>query len=493
MKNVIVIGAGLGGLATALRLATQGYQVQILEKNTQAGGRLNQIILDGHRFDLGPSFLSMSYDLRELYATCRLPFPHELKRVDPVYQVFFRGRPEPFRIWQDFAKLDEEFASVEPGLLSKLDRYLAKAKEFYVDTDPFVIRTNFDGLKDYAQKLLRVPRKHLPYLLKNMWQHAGRYFSSDEVRVIMSLVAFFLGDTPFHTPAVFSLLNYIEMKHDGYWIVDGGMYRIVEEMVATLKTKGVLFDFQVEVTDVETRGDQVTALRDKNGRRWSADIYVCNADAASFRGLVLKRKNFSVKRLDRMHWSMAPFTLYLGVEGKIENLLYHNYFLGSNFNEYAKKIFRSTENPEQPYYYVNVVSKAFPDSAPAGTESVFVLCPVPDLRFKKSWADKEALADNIIKDMSGRSGFDFKRNMRVYKILTPEDWADYLNLYRGSGLGLCHDLWQVGGLRPKNRDEQLNNLYYVGASTIPGTGLPMVVIGSKLVTERITHEHGFLS
>jgi phytoene desaturase len=177
------------------------------------------------------------------------------------------------------------------------------------------------------------------------------------------------------------------------------------------------------------------------------------------------------------------------VKGKIDGLHHHNYFLGTNFEDYADKIFKLSVNPDKPYYYVNVSSKSNQSAAPEGCENLFILCPVPDLRFKKTWADADQLADNIIADLSARCGYDIKSNIITKKVMSPEEWGNTFNLYKGSGLGLAHGLNQIGAFRPSNKDEKFKNLYYVGASTTPGTGLPIVVISSKLVTERILHEH----
>jgi phytoene desaturase len=174
----------------------------------------------------------------------------------------------------------------------------------------------------------------------------------------------------------------------------------------------------------------------------------------------------------------------------MDNLHHHNYFLGDNFEEYADKIFTTSVSPNKPYYYVNVSSRSNSACAPEGCENLFILCPVPDLRFKSDWSDKEMLADTIIDDLSQRTGFDVAANTVSRTVLDPEDWQNKFNLYKGSGLGLAHGLNQIGGFRPANKDEEYNNLYYVGASTIPGTGLPIVVISSKLVTERIIHDDG---
>jgi phytoene desaturase len=218
-------------------------------------------------------------------------------------------------------------------------------------------------------------------------------------------------------------------------------------------------------------------------------MYVVNADAASFRGQVLNRRKHTPAKLDAMEWTLSPFTIYLGIKGRLENINHHNYFLGSNFKEYSNTIFKTGISPKKPYYYVNVSSRSNPGCAPEGCENLFILCPVPDLRFKPEWNDTEALADTIISDLSARIGFDLKKNTISRTVMNPIEWQNNFNLYRGSGLGLAHGLNQIGGMRPSNKDEEFKNLYYVGASTVPGTGLPIVVISSRLVTERIEKEH----
>ncbi len=488
-KDVLVIGAGLGGLATALRLTTHGYRVRILEKHHQAGGRLNQLKAEGFTFDVGPSFFSMSYEFEELFRSAGLALPFELRELDPCYVVYFRKHKQPFRIYKNLDRLQAEFEAFEPDFKAKMERYLARAGQIFHDTEHRIVKRNFNGSIDHLWAMAQVPWKHAPMMFRSMWTELGRHFESEEVKVIFSLVAFFLGATPFDTPAVYSLLNYTELKHDGYWNVSGGMYRIVETLVAELERRGVEFHFNTEVVAVKERSGRVLSVRDRSGRDWGADVFVCNGDAAAFRGQVLGRPGFEEKKLDALHWTLAPFTMYLGVKGRIEGLAHHSYFLGDNFTEYANQIFRTSVAPEKPYYYVNVSSKSNPECAPEGCENLFILCPVPDLRYKPDWSDADRLADTIIADLGERVGYDIAANLLTRTVYTPEHWRDLFNLYKGSGLGLAHDLGQIGGLRPANKDEKNSNLYYVGASTVPGTGLPIVVIGSKLVTERVLNDH----
>jgi phytoene desaturase len=484
MKNILIIGAGFGGLSTALRLS-KDHKITVIEKADLPGGRLNLFEKDGFRFDLGPSFMSMSYELDELFRSSGVANPIKLTELEPVYQVFFEGKKRPLKIFKDLALLQKEFEGIEENIAEKAERYINHGGEFFNDTMDKVVRRNFTGTIDYLTVLSTIPKKHIPYLFRSIWNETGRIFDSYEARVIFSLVAFFLGATPFNTPAIYSLLNYTEMKNDGYWRVHGGMYTLVEEIVKILKERGVKIVTNTEIVKTENRDGRVVSVIDNFGKRWEADVFISNSDAAFFRGSVLERKKFSEEKLDKMNWTLAPFTVYLGIKGKLNNLMLHNYFLGNDFKDYADGIFVKNETPSKPYYYVNVLSKEEKDTAPEGHENVFILCPVPDQRYKNNWEDKENFADILIQDLSERTGFNIKENTVLRKVLSPADWGNRFNLYKGSGLGLAHSMNQVGAFRPKNRDEKFKNLYYVGASTTPGTGLPMVIISSRLVTERM--------
>lgn len=488
-NKVVIIGSGLGALSTALRLHVAGYRdISIIEKYHQAGGRLNEWKKDGYTFDMGPSFFSMSYEFKELFESCGIENPIEIQKLDPLYTVNFEGENRIFSISSDFEKLKAEFENLEPNFLEKLEKYLKSAGEIFHDTEKIVVKSNFDSKLDYILALATVPLKHTPALVRTMWTDLEKQFSSYEVKVILSLVSFFLGAAPFNTPAVYKLLSYTELKHDGYWNVKGGMYDIVRKLVAELEKRGVKFYFNTEIVAVTNINNQKAIFIDNTGKEWPADIYVVNSDAAAFRGKVLGRKAYTEEKLDKMEWTLAPFTVYLGIKGKIPNLSHHSYFLGKNFLEYSNYIFSSSETPRKPYYYVNVSSKSNPNCAPEGCENLFILCPVPDLRIKNNWDDAEELSNIIIDDLGKRVNFDIASNIEVKRIMTPVDWQNNFNLYKGSGLGLAHGLNQVGGFRPRNKDEEFSNVYYVGASTIPGTGLPMVIISSKLVVERINND-----
>ena len=489
-KHVLIAGAGLGGLATALHLAKKGYKVEILEKNSQPGGRLNQLKKEGFTFDTGPSFFSMSYEFKQFAEECGIELPFRYQEIDPLYAVNFSDSPKTWFLHKDIKKLAAQFEGVEPDFENKMERYLQKCGKLFHDTVDVVIKQNFDSLFDYIMALVRVNPVHLPILLRKFNQQVNRYFTSKEARRMISLVAFFLGRTPFDTSSVYTLLSYTEFRHDGYYNVEGGMYGIVEGLVRELEKEHVTITCNTEITGFDGRDGKMEALVDQHGKHHAADIFLINADAAVFRGTVLKRKAFSPEKLDKMEWTMGYLTIYVGVRGKLPEVNHHNYFLGDSFDDYAREVLKNPDSLEKPYYYVNLISKHNETCAPEGCESLFFVCPVPDLRYKPDWSDKEEVAMSIITDFGKRIGRDLVPDIVTKTIYTPEDWQKQFNLHRGSGLGLSHNLWQIGGLRPKNYDEQFRNMFYVGASTIPGAGLPMAIISARLAFERITKYKG---
>jgi len=263
------------------------------------------------------------------------------------------------------------------------------------------------------------------------------------------------------------------------------MYKIVEGIVEELKKENVKITYNTEIVSAVSSGGKLDGLVDQNNKKWNADIVVVNSDAASFRGRIFKRPRFSDAILDKKEWTMGPLTIYIGLKCKLPQVEHHNYFLGDNFKEYANKIFQTTGTIQKPYYYVNVLSRNNPDCAPEGCEGLFFVCPVPDLRFKNNWDDREEIVESILADFSKRINQNIFPEIISKTIYTPQDWEGQYNLYKGSGLGLSHKMLQIGGFRPANFDEVFKNVFYVGASTTPGTGLPMTMISSKLVVKRI--------
>lgn len=483
-KKALIIGAGLGGLTTALRLSRRGYDVEILEKNKTAGGRLNIMQKDGFKFDLGPTFFSMSYTFDEFIKDAEIEYPFQFQELDPLYAVNFDDSDKTYLIHKDIDKLAAQFPE-EKNMEQKIRKYLENTGELFHDTFDLIVRRNFNSLWHYLTALVRVPIWHIPKLFRSFWQELNKYFKTDRIKEILSLASFFLGATPFNTPSVYTILSYTELIHDGYHNVKGGLYKIVEGLLREIEKKNIKIHYETEIISYKGDDNNLELLIDQKNKEWKADVIVINADAAFFRSKIFKRKKYAEKKLDKKQWTMAPLTIYLGIKGKIKNIHHHHYFLGSDFKDYAKAVYSSDFSLKKPYYYVNVISRNNPECAPEGCEALFILCPVPDLRIKHDWSDRDKIVDNLIKDLSEKTGFDIAKNIVSKTVMDPFSWQDAFDLYKGSGLGLGHKLTQMAALRPKNQDEKFKNVFYTGASTIPGTGLPMVVISSKLTVEQI--------
>src|SRR5574344_1666924 len=267
-RSVLIVGAGLGGLSTGLRLASRGYQVTFVEKTDQAGGRLNRLKKEGFTFDMGPSFFSMPYEFEELVKDCGIAMPFEFVEIDPLYTVNFRGSEKRYYLYKDIDKLSRQFEDVEPDFKNRFTAYLKKCESIYNDTVDIAIKQNFDSLTDYGIALSNVNPGHLPVLLKSFWSQTGNYFKSKEARQIVSLVAFFLGRTPFDTNAVYTLLSHIEFTHTGYYNVNGGMYTIVGAMLEELKKFDVAFHYNTEIFDYVSDNDKLSSLIDQNKKSW---------------------------------------------------------------------------------------------------------------------------------------------------------------------------------------------------------------------------------
>lgn len=430
----------------------------------------------------------MPYEFEELVRDCNIQMPFEFVSLDPLYTVNFQGSNKKFSLYKDIDKLSEQFNDIEPGFKTKFTAYLKKCEALYNDTVDVVIKQNFNSIHAYLKALMQVNPQHLPVLVKSFWKQTHLYFESKEARQIVSLIAFFLGRTPFDTNAIYTLLSHIEFTHTGYYNVKGGMYTIVKSLVKELLNLGASFHYETEITGYETQGKELSALVDKNGRKWKAATYIINADAAFFRGSVFNRKKFSEQRLKKMSWTMGYLTFYIGIKTRLPQIEHHNYYLGNNYETYAKDVMKNPGTLEKPYYYVNVLSKHNTECAPPGCEALFFVCPVPNLQYKADWSDKENIMLSIVEDFSKRINQDISKDLIFQMAYTPEDWQNQFNLYKGAGLGLSHSMMQIGALRPKNYDEKYANVFYVGASTIPGAGLPMSVISSKLAAERV-YEH----
>ncbi|GAC1339429.1 MAG: phytoene desaturase [Candidatus Dormibacteria bacterium] len=492
-RRAVVIGAGLGGLSVALRLQRMGYATTVLEKNARAGGRCNVLEQDGFRFDTGPTLLLMRDVLERLFHETGHVLEDELElvRMKPNYRIHFADGAS-LLISPDVQVMRDELERFESGAGDQFVRFLADAGYKYrVSRERFVER-NFTSWRQFLSPG-NLPRFFDTGALRRLGPHLARYFRDPRLQIAFSFQSMYLGIAPRDAPAVYSLLPYTELT-EGIWYPMGGMYAIVEALVRVLERDGGEVRCNSEVTHIETAGDHARGVMLGDGSRLPAELVVCNADLPwSYDNLLddAVRTPYSPARLERLRYGSSALMLYLGVKGAPKELLHHNVYIGANITKNFDSIFKHPAIPEDPALYVNLSTRTDPGLAPAGHDTVYVLAPAP-LAGTAAWRQggAELYRERLLDGLRHFGMGDIRDRIVSERMVTPDDWAGDYNLRKGATFGIAHDLFQVGVMRPANRHRSLANLYFVGASTQPGGGIPMVFLGARLVAERVAAEVG---
>lgn len=488
--SIALVGAGVGGLSAAARLAADGFAVTVYEQGAGPGGRCGRIADRGFAFDTGPTLLLMPEVLEETFAVCgrRLRDYLTLHRCDPNYRIHFRdGSAVTFTT--ELTAMAQELERVEPGSSQRYLEFLAQGQvQYRTSVDRFVGR-NFDHLGQFLtlgnlRQVLRV-RAH-----RKMYGEVSRFFRDERLRAALSFQTMYLGISPYDAPAVYGLLPYTELGM-GIWYPAGGMYELPLALERLCRELGVTFHYRTPVARIACDGARATGVVLRDGRHVAADVVLCNADLPwAYRNL-LDPATTRLPRAERLRYTSSAFMLYLGVSRPVPQLLHHNVFFGRDYRGSFEDIFRRFRVPEDPSFYVNVASRTDPGCAPAGGDAVYVLVPVPHRHQELDWrVEAPRLRAKVLRRLAEIGCEDVERHVVVEHQRTPDDWATELNLELGSAFGLSHDFFQVGPFRPKNQDPRVRNLFFVGASTQPGTGLPMVMLSARLVAERIRAHAG---
>jgi len=489
--NAIVIGAGLGGIAAAARLARSGYQVTVLEKNSTPGGRCNQFVKDGHRFDVGPTLFLMPEVFAETYTALgtRMADQLELRRIDPTYAVRFDDGVQ-LALTSDLNAMREPLEALEPGSLGGLLRYLAEGEMHYrLSLQRFVGR-NFYNYLDYFS-LQNLPLLFQLKALVKHYDNIGHYFSDPHLKAAFTFQNMYLGLSPYDAPATYSLLQYTELA-GGVWFPLGGLYRVVENLAALASAQGVQFRYNTPVKQIEIKNNRATGVVLEDSSTLGADVVIANADLPYvYRELLPDRAE--ADRLERLKYTCSAIMFYWGVDKVYPQLGMHNVFLSGDYRASFDRIFKDHSLPDEPSFYVHAPARVDPGAAPAGEDTLFVLVPAGHLddHAPQDWeALKLRARASVLQRLNKIGVTDLESHLKFEVSYTPHDWLTLYNLAKGSAFSLSHNFMQVGYLRPRNRHARYHNLYFVGGSTHPGTGLPMVLISARLTTERILQEIG---
>jgi phytoene desaturase len=491
MPSVLIIGAGIGGITTAAMLARQGYQVTVVEKNAHPGGRCDRFIQAGHYFDTGPTLFLMPEIVEQVFDSLdqRMEDHLDLRRVDPAYHVDF-GDGSHLTLTSDLSAMHAELEAIEYGSTGSFLRYLAEGRRHYELVFAHILGRNFRNAWEYftPKNMLLISRLKA---LHSHYENLREYFADPRLRVAFSFQDMYVGLSPYEAPATYSLLQYAEMA-SGVWFPSGGMYRLVEALTGIAQEAGARFLFDAPVVQILVNGRRATGVNLADGRKMLPDVVVANADLPYvYRQLLPDRR--PARRLDRKAYTCSTVTFCWGIDRRYLQLGPHSLFLAKNFRQGMDQIFGHRTVPEEPSFYLHAPTRIDPTLAPDGHDTLTAVVPVGhiDEAVAQDWAAIRQHARRSVLQRLAQAGVaDLEKHITFEVCYTPPDWQSRYNLTKGASFGLSHTFWQMGYLRPGNRHARYRNLYFVGASTHPGAGLPTVLLSAKLATERILDEVG---
>ncbi len=492
--RVVVVGAGIGGMAAAARVAKNGFRVTVVERNDQAGGRARLWKKDGFTFDMGPSWYLMPDVFDRFFAHFgrKTSDYYELKKLDPSYRVFF-GPGQEHDIPSDRAGQRALFDRLEPGGGAKLERYLESAAYKYrVAVGEFLYR-DYRTVFDFLNWRMMTEGLKLNVLGK-LDAAVSRQFGDVRARQILEYGMVFLGTSPYHAPAMYSLMSHVDLTQ-GVFYPPGGLSAMAQGIRRLAEEQGVEFRLSTEVQKIVTANGRATGVQvrmpDGGGETLPCDAVLANADYAHVETELLDAADCA---LPRRYWRrrvVAPclFLLYLGVTRKLERLVHHNLYLQLDWSRHFDAVFRTPGWPERPCFNVSCISKTDPAMAPPGCENVFVLVPMA-AGLEDTDDVREAYADRLIRHMEEMTGEEIAPHVAVRRIYSHRDYAADYHAWGGTALGLSHTLFQTAVFRPPRRSRKVRNLFYAGQYTHPGVGVPMVLIAGELAADRLVRELG---
>ncbi|NRF91951.1 phytoene desaturase [Paenibacillus frigoriresistens] len=490
-KKIIVIGGGLGGLSSAIRLAADGHQVTVLEKNERAGGKLNMRSGKGYSFDTGPSILTMPWVLEQLFASAgrRLEDYMTLVRVEPQWRTFFEDGVT-LDITSDLPQLLKQFEQISPADAAGFLSYLQYSQNMYLLNTKSFYNRSLSGLSDLRRfhsmkELLSMDP------LRTMHQTTNRFLKDTHIRQLFDFFIMYIGSSPYSAPAVLSQLIYVQMGL-GIYYVEGGMYQIAEAMLKLLGELGVEVRTSSPVAQVQTLGRSATGVILEDGSFVDADLIVSNLEVIPAHHSILQQHPKAAERakdLSKYVPTVSGLVLLLGVDNVYEGLLHHNFFFSQDPDREFSDIFVEGKATSDPTVYVGVSSKSDPSQAPLGKENLFVLTHVPPLKPGESFASqKEAYRDIVLSKLERMGLTDLRQHIEFEYTFIPDDIQHLYGSNGGSIYGVVTDRKLNGGFKIPSKSDLLDNLYFVGGSTHPGGGVPMVTLSGQLTADLIKEQ-----
>jgi phytoene desaturase len=492
-RRASVVGAGPGGLASAMLLAASGMQVTVHERLGAVGGRTRVIENGGYRFDIGATFFLYPDILRGIFAQCGLKMDDfvTLKRVDPQYRLAFEDGPDIYAT-QDLDRLEQEIAKIDAQDARNVRLFLERGRRKLKAFTP-VLRKPFNSLSDYlSPDVLSSLRMLAP--LRSVDTDMGSLFRDPRTRLAFSFQTKYLGMSPFRCPSLFTILAFLEFEY-GIWHPLGGCGALSEAMAKAARQLGAEIRLGDPVEEIVFEGRTAKGVRTADGVS-DADVVVVNADfAANIPKLIPDhlRRRWSDAKIDKTKLSCSTFMLYLGIEGDYPELDHHTIFLSKDYRGNIEAIESGERPPAEPSIYVQNPSRTDPEFGGRDGSSLYVLVPVGHCGATDWVAERQPFRDLVVQRLERLGLKDLGARIRSEKIVTPDDWTSELAIHRGATFNLSHSLDQLLYFRPHNRFEDVDGVYLVGGGTHPGSGLPVIYDGARITSDLILRDLGLES
>lgn len=478
-KKIAVIGAGFSGISAACALAKIGYAVTVFEKNAGPGGRASVFTESGFTFDMGPSWYWMP-DVFEWFFGLYGKKPSDyytLDRLDPSYRIFF-DEQDITDMPASLQELKYLFEGIEPGSSEQLVKFLASAKYKYDIGMRDLIFKPCNSVFEFSSPAL-LNSLFKVQLFTSLRKDISRRFKNKKLQKILEFPAYFLGASPAATPALYSMLNYADLVL-GTWYPQGGMYRIITAMVDVAEEMGVRFHYDSPVQKIHTEKNIITAIN-VGDEVLAFDGIIASADYAHVEQKLLEPayRNYSEAYWNKRTFAPSSLIFYLGVNGKVNNLLHHNLFFDASFESFSDSLNEHPTWPADPLFYVCCPSKTDSSVAPEGRENLFILMPVA-AGLDDTEATREKYFELIMQRLESHTKENIRHRIAVKSSFAHNDFSAHYNAFKGNAYGLANTLRQTAILKPAMKNKKLKNLFYAGQLTVPGPGIPPSIISGYI-------------
>ena len=481
MKKVIIIGSGFSALAAASYMAKANYQVTVLEKNEQLGGRASLLEIEGFKFDMGPSWYWMPDIFEKFFADFgkEVSDYYQLEKLSPGYRVYF-GKDDFIDISDEPEKIIAKFEEIEPGSGTHLRKFMENSRKNYEIAMKDLVYNPGKSLLELVSVETAV---RLPLFVQNISQTVRKNIKNPKLQSILEFPVLFLGAKPQNTPAFYNFMNHADFGL-GTWYPKGGFNAVALGMVKMAKELGVKFLVNQEVTKIETKNNRATTVHTTTDT-FEADVVISGADYAHTEKLINpSEKNYSDDYWQKRVFAPSSFLYYVAFDKKVPQLQHHNLFFDTDFGQHAVEIYDEPQLPKKPLFYANFSSKTDQDLCPEGKEIGFFLIPVAvDLEDNQEIHDQ--YFEMIMERIEKNTGLNLRNSVIFKKSFGVKDFKERYNSCRGNAYGLANTLLQTSILRPSIDNKKIKNLFYTGQLTVPGPGVPPALISGKVVTDYI--------